>query len=269
MERDERNIYIRLGIIIAVWLIAEIILLTRNANAAESAKNAPYSASDSSGEYFIAEESEAAKTGQIREITASGMPCENPEQFERWLETYEQEASEEGESVESGESDPAVAERLQEKVPESECPTEVAAASESRIYSVNGETLSPELQTYLFRRLQDHGCEWMYEVCLCQLYQESRFNARAENRNGLDKGIAQLRITYFPQFAEEAGLVEYDVFNPIDSLYVYAYLTAKNLEASDYDVERTLSRYYTGTDAYSAEYVSAVYQWTNTIREVE
>lgn len=92
MERDERNIYIRLGIIIAVWLIAEIILLTRNANAAEGAKNAPYSASESSDEDFIAEESEAAKTGQISQMTAiddnSAMPCCDPEGFGEWYESY-------------------------------------------------------------------------------------------------------------------------------------------------------------------------------------
>ena len=262
MNRKERRFVRICTVSAAAFVIAGAIVL----KCPVSANNADFTASTASDDNFTAEDAEMPKNGKFERSTVSGMPCENREQFERWYETYESQTEEE--TADEVQVDQTVCEVPSSETEESTTVVETDNAS-TVLYSVDGCILNPELQTYLFRCLQNLGCEWMYEVCLCQLYQESRFNARAENRNGLDKGIAQLRITYFPTFAEQAGLVEYDIFNPIDSIFVYAYLTARNLELSNYDVNMALSRYYTGNDTYSAEYVQDVRKWADTIREVK
>ena len=142
--------------------------------------------------------------------------------------------------------------------------------SEYTFYTVNGFELGRDLQRYLYDRLSEFGCEWFFRYALCQIFQESQFNAAAENPNGLDKGLCQFRVPYFPEVAKEAGLVEYDIFSPIDSIYVYTYLMCKYLNETEGDVAMSLSLYRNGYGgAYSAGYVREVTQWFETVKEVE
>lgn len=262
MERDERNIYIRLGIIIAVWLIAEIILLTRNANAAEGAKNAPYSASESPDEDFIAEGDEAAKTGQIRERTASGMPCDNPEQFERWLETYEQEASEE-EITEGllpvdgrGESDGASIETEQAEVE-----TEAETVGQETIYAINGEVLNPELQAYLYQRLADHHIEWFMPYAVMMAYQESHFDCTAVNQsNGIDCGLFQFRAPYYEG---------QDIFNPYEQVDIFTEQMANRANSGQTVSEMISAHNVSDYGGYNQTYVDQVLSHSNNLREVK
>lgn len=269
MKREERKIYTRCIAIMAAYIIAGVYFYTLPCDA----KFDPLEAFEETDGNFTEETEKVAKTGQIREDTGiSGMPCESPEQFARFLETYEQETGEESETAtdeilsngeETGESDV-------ESVP-SEMGIEVETETESRpVYSVNGETLNPELQRYLYSRLQEFGCEWFFRYSLCQLYQESRYDSNAVGKSGLDCGLCQFRYPYFPSVAEEAGLVEYDIFNPIDSIYVYTYLMCKYLNETGGDVAMSLSLYYSGYGGpYSSEYVRDVTQWFETMKEVE
>ncbi|MBR6405270.1 MAG: transglycosylase SLT domain-containing protein [Lachnospiraceae bacterium] len=142
--------------------------------------------------------------------------------------------------------------------------------AECTYYTVSGFELSRDLQQYLYNRLSEFGCEWFFRYALCQIFQESQFNAAAENPNGLDKGLCQFRITYFPSVAQEAGLVEYDIFNPIDSLYVYTYMMCKYLNETGGDVAMSLSLYHSGYGGpYSAQYVSDVTRWFETVQKEE
>ena len=138
-------------------------------------------------------------------------------------------------------------------------------AVERHHYSVNGQILAPELQDYLFRQLESRNIGWFYEISLCQIYQESRFNCSAVNLAHMDFGLCQHYQGSFPTSAKEAGLVEYDIMNPIDSIYVYAYLMSKYISITG-DVYMALSMYYTGAPVYSAIYVNDVTKWFSTIR---
>lgn len=135
-------------------------------------------------------------------------------------------------------------------------------------YSVDGHFLGQDLESYLHEQLDARGIGWFYQTALCQIYQESRFNHLAANRNGLDFGLCQFRITYWDGFARQAGLVSYDIMNPIDQIYVYAWMMAKYL-AEEGSVEGALSRYYTGHSGYCASYVNDVLQWTGHLQEVK
>ena len=135
--------------------------------------------------------------------------------------------------------------------------------------AVNGQILVQELQEYLYRQLDERHIGWFYDVALCQIYQESRFDCYAQNRNGLDCGLCQFRVTYWNRFAQDSGLYTYDIWNPIDQIYVYSWMMAKYIREEG-SVEMALSRYYTGTPGtYCDSYVRDVMQWANKIQEVE
>ena len=138
-------------------------------------------------------------------------------------------------------------------------------AVETPVRSVDGHRLGTDLEDYLYRQLEARGIGWYYDMALCQIFQESHFDPYAENPNGLDKGLCQFRITYFGKFAREAGLYQWDIMNPIDQLYVYAYLMERYLREEG-SVDMALSRYYTGNSNFNQSYVSAVRQWVPTLR---
>ena len=220
-----------------------------------------------------------------------GMPCEDKEAFAEWYRNYlkeledEQETGKESEEAADGavpergpeagedsgaQGSPALAEDPEGTDPDDPevHPDDVAAGH--AIYTVNGTLLSPDLQNYLYDQLAKYGKQHIFPISLCQLYQESRYNFLAVAPNGLDKGLCQFRETYFPLFAQESGLVQYDIFNPIDSLYVYAYLMSKYIDMNGGDIYGALSMYFTGPGgAYCDQYVHDVMQWQGTMREVQ
>ena len=137
-------------------------------------------------------------------------------------------------------------------------------------YTVNGKFLGYELSNYLYEQLESYRMEWFYEIALCQLYQESRFDPNIVSPDGCDQGIAQLRSTYFEYFMGIAGLTEADPFNPYDSIFIYAYLMCDNLKDVDGDIDRALSKYNVGNFKwYNEKYVNAVLQWVDTVEPLE
>lgn len=152
-------------------------------------------------------------------------------------------------------------------VPEILAETEEEPEPVTRL-SVDGHFLGRDLEQYLQKQLEIRRIGWFYPTALCQIYQESRFNHLAMNANGLDYGLCQFRITYWDGFARQAGLVSYDIMNPIDQIYVYAWMMAKYL-AEEGSVEGALSRYYTGHSGYCASYVNDVLQWSGHLQEVK
>ena len=239
---------------------------------------------------------------------SGGMPCVNPEQFKAFWESYEQETVQEVEestsallyrgdgysdretvSVEADHADTAEAventdERIEETLNESEqettpetTTTAVELPTEERqvavgypVYSVGGIRLGEALEQYLYNQLAARGKGYFYPIALCQLFQESRFNPNAVSPSGLDFGLAQIRITYWDHFARESGLVEYDILNPIDNLYVYAYLMCKYLDETSDDIPMSLSLYYSVYGGqYAAHYVDAVMNHKHTLQQIK
>lgn len=250
MSTKEEKRLMRIGYGIGVaFIIASAIVLSPCVRA----KNVPYGDSDAVVEEFTAEPSGTPKTGQIREDTASLMPCEDPKAFQEWLETYEQETSEESETAtneilsngeETGESDV-------ESVP-SEMGIEVETEAESRtVYTVNGETLNPDIQAYLYQRLSDYQLEWFMPYAIMIAYQESKFDQYNVSDDGLDYGLLQFRKQFWDW---SRG----DIFDPYAQIDVFVELMANRANAGC-DLYEMISRHMMSDyGSYNDDYVSTV-----------
>ena len=159
----------------------------------EAQKLPCFAASESTIEEITVGTAEEAETADFE---GGAMPCEDPEVFRRWLS--EQEAGEE-----TGTDDLRADHEVVGADAEPEfVPTEAAAEVESSVpalYRIAGETIDEGLQVRLYQHLSDAGIAYWYEGALAQMFQESHCLQYAENKNGLDKGIYQYRITYWTE----------------------------------------------------------------------
>ena len=131
--------------------------------------------------------------------------------------------------------------------PQTEAPPQV-----SPLYSVNGAIMSEDLQTFLYSRLTERGISWFMPYALANAYQESRFNIYAENPNGLDKGLFQYRITYYPGA---------NIFDPYEQIVIYCDQMANRLH-SGCSVEDAISRHMMSDyGPYNASYVQLIMSW--------
>ena len=144
----------------------------------------------------------------------------------------------------------------------------VSEQSRYPLYTVDGAMLPEYLQAYLYERLSQYGITWFYHYALCQIYQESRFDPAAVSYDGKDHGLCQFRERFFADYATQAGLYTWDINNPIDQLYVYTWLMARNLSATNGDIGWALSMYYMGEAIYCERYVADVLQWESTVRSI-
>ena len=152
MTRKERHIF-QNGIVFAsIFIIAAVLVLT-------ASKKAVFAASVYDDEQIPAYSAESPEMAEIRGDSA--MPCDNPEAFAAWYETYEE------------------------------------AEPEIPIYRIAGEDVDEDLQVALYEALASEGIEYWYTGALAQMFQESHCRQYAENPNGLDKGIYQFRTTYW------------------------------------------------------------------------
>ena len=235
----------------AVYIVSAVYFYTMPTQAqAEIAEKGSYEDETVSVEEFTAEPVKVAKNPQIREM--SGMPCENPEQFERWYATYEQETSEEVTSERAEVHEESEAECVYAE-PTEEIPLETKIP----LYAIDDQLLNPDLQEYLYQRLSDYQLEWFMPYAIMIAYQESKFNIYAENPNGLDKGLFQFRLPYYPG---------QDIFNPYEQIDIFCQQMANR---SQYDVYEMISRHNVSDyGSYNATYVSQVLAHEANLREV-
>lgn len=127
-------------------------------------------------------------------------------------------------------------------------------------FTLNGSDFPEEYQDTLTAELGKYGIGWWAPYAVCQAYQESRFDIYAQNKNGLDKGLFQFRITYWNEYCSKAGMKSYDIFDAKAQIRAYAYSVATKLAAGE-TVEQVISDHYTGGAYYDQTYVSDVLQW--------
>lgn len=152
MTRNERHIFQNGIVFAAIFIIAAVLVLT-------ASKKAVFAASVYDDEQIPAYSAESPEMAEIRGDSA--MPCDDPEAFAAWYETYEE------------------------------------TGPEIPIYRIAGEDVDEDLQVALYEALAAEGIEYWYEGALAQMFQESHGKRYAENPNGLDKGVMQFRITYW------------------------------------------------------------------------
>lgn len=122
------------------------------------------------------------------------------------------------------------------------------------IYQVCGVELDREIGDFLAAELRAHDIEWWLPIALAQIFQESRMDPLARNKNNLDMGILQYRVTYWDW---SRG----DIFDWRAQIRLYCEQTARRL-ASGCSIWETVSRHNTSDyGAYNQEYVDQVFQW--------
>lgn len=138
------------------------------------------------------------------------------------------------------------------------------------LYTVNGEMLDEELQKFVWLMCNRYGCQEYYKEWLCQIYQESGFQADATN--GRDWGLCQLRDTYHSYFKKLAGVEE-----EIDlKTNVYANIMcgtaffAHNLTQTAGNLDYAIRLYYnSGNLQEDCRYIQDVKQWYSTVERVK
>ena len=120
------------------------------------------------------------------------------------------------------------------------------------IYSVFGSVLDEGVQAFLYNELSKYGLEWFMPYAVLIAYQESRFDFYAVNQhNGLDMGLFQYRITYYPGS---------NIFDPYEQCVIFCRQTA-NRASSGCQLMELISRHNTSDySPYNQQYVNEVMQ---------
>lgn len=256
MKREERKIYCKCIAIMAAYIVSAVYFYTMPAeaetvDATVVSKKAVFTDDQSEVDNFTADDAEIDLRAVFGDSERSGMPCENPEAFERWLETYESQTSEE----EIPESISDYDERAVRCEDSPEARTEISTEAETyeaqAFYSVDGQVLNPELQAYLYQRLADYQLEWFmpYSIMIC--YQESHFDQYNVSDDGLDYGLLQFRKQFWDW---SRG----DIFDPYAQIDVFVELMANRANAGC-DLYEMISRHMQSDyGSYNHDYVATV-----------
>ena len=138
--------------------------------------------------------------------------------------------------------------------------TQPAAAGFTYL-SICGICPNRDYELYLYNQLNNLGISWWYPYAVAQIFQESRWNPNSTN--GRDHGICQFKGVYFASRAKHfAGMDNANIWNPYDSLKVYAYYIKDILVSMNYQVDATLSFYIRGdTYGWDQTYIDHVMNW--------
>lgn len=195
----------------------------------------PLSEAEISGEIRIVDDTAgtegsyvSAETALVREVETSGM--ELPEVTDITSQTSQTTAPDKTEETAAG------------------------SPAGPPLYSVNGAVMPEEIQVHLYNALAAGGIGWFMPYAVMIAYQESRFNTAAENRNGLDKGLFQYRVTYWSYG---------DIYSPYDQINVFVQQMV-NRAAAGCTVSDMISRHkQSDWGTYDQVYVEQVMQWAN------
>ena len=234
---------------------------------------------------------------------SGGMPCVNPEQFQRFWNEYteteeevtdEQTASEEElegvvlesettEAVLQTESHLGVQQETEAEAQEESEVVETVVqgkepdrgeveggtvCNETPIYLCHGQMLSKELQEYAYQTCEQFGIGWYFPHLICQMYQESGFRQSAVSPYG-DYGLMQLKGIYHEYFKQLAGIPWADLINdPYANIYCGVALIAHYWNQC-HDLNTTISAYNTGSvTTYNSAYVAQVRQHESALQQI-
>ena len=146
--------------------------------------------------------------------------------------------------------------------PEKETTEEIQTESETAAAVRDTLGCPEEILVELRARLTAYGIEWWEPYALAQMFQESHFNPAAENRNGLDKGLIQYRVTYWSAMCSQHGLdPATSIFDWKAQLNIYVQDTARRL-GSGCSVQDTISRHMMSDyGPFCETYVKDVMRW--------
>ena len=211
-------------------------------------EKACFAASAPSVEEITVDTEEEPKRADFDDLSA--MPCDNPEAFRKWLETYEegtyeQEASKEtpAETTEEIRMDGDAADQTDATNSETawyDTNTEEMASetSDPIFYTIGGELIDPEIQRKLYRALEAEGIGYWYTGALCQMWQESQGQQYRINETNLeDMGLFQYKNKYW-------DWSEGDIFDADVQIRKYAREMAARFNAG-LTVDEAISRHNT------------------------
>lgn len=262
-------------VIIAFLIVVLALLLVPDLNA-ENARN-PEDSTDDGLQFevpermlikgvFVGEKSEMQpeRVGSMRSWAEpelkSGMPCDRYEEV-----MHEQATGEEAdvrdeilvqESIADMEGPqttrPETVENTCELVTE-ESVLVLPSTTAEPIPEVTEAPAQPDLHEYLMAVLTEHNIQHWYSYACCQIQQESGWNPYAENKNGLDKGLLQYRITYYPGA---------NIFDPYEQIRIYVGQVKARIDAG-LSIEEIISRHMTSdyVPEVNWKYVNDVMRW--------
>lgn len=260
MTRYERKIY-SFGVVIAAILIIAIVAVLTEGCGAETAV---YAAPMCAVEDFTEVATEAPKKAEIREQEASNEPEADEKEVQEtiWIDTGET-GDGDHQSAQPGSNENIYGYGVEDhRSSDGGDPENDRDPEEPRLYMIAGDVIPEEIQTELRNALAAEGIEEWFSGALAQVYQESHGNPWAENQNGLDKGLLQYRITYWPATAAAYGEPGADIFDWRAQVRVYARQTAARISAG-LSVDEIISRHKTSDDcpALDQAYIQQVRQW--------
>lgn len=266
MKRQERKIYTRCIAVMAVYIIAGVWFYTIPADASDLHEKAVLTDDSLAVDIFTAEPDKTDLRAVFDENSA--MPCCDREAFEKWMETYEQETSEESTIEADCESAVLVCEKEMGILTRGTCDEEKTESVETdqqglletvpRYYEVDGQLLDPDLQEYLYNRLAENQLEWFMPYAIMIAYQESKFDIYAVNpTNHVDCGLFQFRSYYYPG---------QNIFDPYEQIDIFCQQMANR---SQYDVYEMISRHNVSDfGSYNEVYVGQVLAHEQNLRKV-
>ena len=284
MSKEEIRTYIygySLGLLV---LIACIIVVIGD----KKTEKAVFADCISSAEQFTIERD---KMPEISKIKISGMPCDNAEQFERWLKEYEQKTGEKGDEhlvrksrqgyVEKTEliqlddevlllKDTSTAVETESEGDQERPEVQETQINEPVLYRISGECIDSYTQERLYMALDEKGIAYWYETALCQLFQESRGEKYAVSKDGKDHGILQYRLQYWDSVCDQYGYSGASIYDIDVQIEIYTQQTLERINQG-LSADEIISRHKTSdyVDYIDWEYVEQVRQWFGQMERVK
>ena len=111
--------------------------------------------------------------------------------------------------------------------------------------------LDESIQTFLYNELSSHGIGWFFPYAIMIAYQESRFITNNVSKDGLDHGLFQYRLQYYPGS---------DIYNPYEQIGIFVQQMSNRASAGCSVLEMISRHMMSDYGSYNQDYVNQVMQ---------